>query len=422
MIFSEIFNALNPPPAPQVAIPMRLQTEMISGWGQTTKSGQIVSAETAKTIATAYRCGNVLSDDIAIMPMQTYRNLSGQIERVAADGNIRNTAYLLEREPNRWMTPFIWKKTIILWLIYWGNAYIWAPPGPYQEFFILPASATYPVIDQDGNKWYSTIFPNFSQEYIPEVEMVHLMINSFNGLNGRSVLTYARETLGGQLGAHQTRDKIQGNGLNPTAAIYVNGELEKEAREKLRRVYLDAVSGPANAGGVAIFDNKITKFEAVTMNPTDAQFLENIAATDVDIANFYGVPLYKLNLGKQSYESNAQQDIDYLKTTLNPYLIQWEQAAWLKWLRAAEQPFSYFKFNRESVLQTDAKTRADYLEKMILSGQMTPNEARQVNDTSAYPGGDAHYLPANTGQILPDGSIKSGAPTPSVPAAPAAGK
>ena len=147
MIFSEIFNALNPPPAPQVAIPMRLQTEMISGWGQTTKSGQIVSAETAKTIATAYRCGNVLSDDIAIMPMQTYRNLSGQIERVAADGNIRNTAYLLEREPNRWMTPFIWKKTIILWLIYWGNAYIWAPPGPYQEFFILPASATYPVID-----------------------------------------------------------------------------------------------------------------------------------------------------------------------------------------------------------------------------------------------------------------------------------
>jgi HK97 family phage portal protein len=161
-----------------------------------------------------------------------------------------------------------------------------------------------------------------------------------------------------------------------------------------------------------VFDDKVSKFESITLKPTDAQFLETINATDAEIANFFGVPLYKLNQGKQSYDSNAQQDLDYLKSTLNPYLVQWEQAARLKWLSYPEQALTYFRFIRESLLQTDAKTRAEYLEKMILSGQMSPNEARRINDMSAYDGGDSYYIPANTGQILPDGSIKSGAPTP----------
>ena len=407
MIFSEIFNALPPPPAPQVAVPQRMMPETLSGWGTKTKSKQVVSEETSKKIATAYRCANVLSDDIAMMPFQTYTNISNEIKRVQADGNIRNIAFLLERQPNRWMIPFIWKKTIVNWLMFWGNAYIWAPPGYYRELFILPANATYPVMDPDGNLWYSTIFPNLQQMHIPDVEIVHLMINSPDGLNGRSILTYARETLGGQLASHETRDKIAGNGLNPTAALYMSGSVDDIAREKTRRTYL----GAADSGAV-VFDDKVAKFETITMKPTDAQFLEQINATDVDIANFWGIPLYKINQGKQSYESNSQQDLDYLKTTLSPYLIQWEQGAWLKWLSAAEQAFMYSKFNREAILQTDAKTRASYIKEMIMSGQMTPNEGRQINDMSAFVGGDAHYIPANTGQILPDGSVKSGAPTP----------
>jgi len=407
MIFSEIFNALTPPPAPPAAVPRRLMPDTLSGWGQTTKAKQVVSEETTKRVATAYRCANVLSDDIATMPFQTYININDKIQRVQADVNIRNIAYLLERQPNRWMAPFIFKKTIVNWLIFWGSAYIWQPPGTWRELFILPANATYPVMDPDGNLWYTTIFPNLTQMHIPDVEMVHLMINSPDGLNGRSVLTYARETLGGQLAAHQTRDKIAGNGLNPTAALYLSGPASDDAREKTKRTYLSAADG-----GAVVFDDKVAKFEAITMHPNDAQFLEQINATDVDIANFFGIPLYKINQGKQSYESNAQQDLDYLKTTLNPFLIQWEQAAWLKWLSQAEQPFTYCKFNREAILQTDAKTRASYIKEMIMSGQMTPNEGRQINDMSAFEGGDAHYIPANTGQILPDGSVKSGAATP----------
>jgi hypothetical protein len=53
----------------------------------------------------------------------------------------------------------------------------------------------------------------------------------------------------------------------------------------------------------------------------------------------------------------------------------------------------------------DAKTSAEYLKGMVLCGLMTPNEARQVKDLSAYEGGDAHYIPSNMARVLDDGSL-----------------
>lgn len=358
-------------------------------------SDRLVTPEVAKTISTAYRCGNILSDDIASMPFQQFRKLGRAVEQVGPDSVTRNIAYLLEIQPNRWMVPFIFKKTVTLWLLYWGNAYIWQPPSAYRELFILPASMVTPTFDGTGRRWYQVYYPNGTIDQLPDVEITHLMINSTDGLSGRSVITYAKETLGRQLAAHETQDKIQGDGLRTNAILWVDGDLKPEARAKMKSAYATEMRD----SGVVILDSKIGKFESVTLKPSDAQFLESINATDAEIANFFGMPLYKLNLGKQSYQSNEQQNLDYLRTTLNPYLVQWEQAARVRWLSESEQNSNYFRFVRESLLQTDALTRAQYLEKMILSGQMTPNEARQVNDLSAYEGGDRHYIPANTMQI-----------------------
>lgn len=390
------------PPAP---IKPETRPEYIRYSGRMTTAGQLVNAEKAKTLATAYRCGNILSDDIASLPFQVFRKTGRTIVQIDPDPLTRNTSYLIEIEPNRWMTPFIFKKTIIMWLIYYGNAYIWETIGPYREFFILDADKTYPGFTENGDLAYKTFFPDGSEQILSGVEVTHLMINSTDGLSGKSVLTYARETMGRQLGAHETQNRLHSQGLNPTAALYVNGDVNEEARKKLKETYFNALRGSENAGGVAIFDNKVSKFETISISPADAQFLETINATDAEIANFFGVPLHKLNMGKQSYESNAQQQLDYLSTTLNPYLVQWEQAGRLKWLRAEERGNTYLRFIREALLWMDAKTRSEYLKGMVLCGLMTPNEARQVNDLSAYEGGDTYYIPSNMARVLSDGSL-----------------
>lgn len=403
-----VINALQePPPAP---FEPETRPEYVHRWGQTTTAGQRVSAETAKSIAAAYRCGNIISDDIARLPLQVYQQIGRQITRVMPDPVRRNTAYLTEIEPNRWMDPFKFKKTAVLWLLYYGNVYIWEPAGPYREWFILESDKVTPGFDQNGNKLYRTQFPNGEIQDLPSVEVLHLMINSTDGLSGKSVLTYARETLGRQLGAKDTQNRIHSQGLNPTAALWVasSKELTKEARQKVKDAYLESVRGSGNAGGVAVFDSAIKDFKPISISPADAQFLETIQATDAEIANFFGLPLHKLNMGKQSYESNTQQQLDYLSTTLDPYLVQWEQAGRLRWLRQEEQGYTYLRFIREALMRTDPETRSKYLKDKILSGQLSPNEARQIEDLSPYEGGDAYYIPSNMARVLPDGSLEYG--------------
>lgn len=362
-------------------------------------SGKIVTAETSKNIATAYRCINILSDDVAKLPLQTFISRGiGQIERIRPSIQLQNVAWLLEISPNRWMTPLVFKKMTIMWLLTYGAAYIWQPPrraGQRRELFVLRSDETWPDFDVNGMLWYRTKFADGRVEWLPDVEILPLLINSVDGISGRSVITYARETMGRQLGAYETQGKFYAQGLTPGGVAYFAGELNKDAREKVRRAYSEAMSGSANVGKLAVFDSKVTKFEVISMKPVDAQFLESIQENDSEIANFFGLPLYKLNQGKQSYQSNEQQNLDYLNTTLDPYLVQWEQAAAIKLLTEEEQNYTYFRFNREALLRTDAKTRADYLSQKIQNGQMTPNEARQIEDMPAYPGGDKFYMPAN---------------------------
>jgi len=372
-----------------------------------TVAGQAVTAETSKNISTAYRCINVISDDVAKLPLQTFMSRApGQVERIKPSNQMENIAWLLEVSPNRWMVPFVFKKMAISRLLTHGAAYIWQPPrraGARRELFILPNDYT-AIVWQGTQMFYEVSIPGYEPIKHPDVEVLPLLINSTDGINGKGVIAYARETLGRQLSNYKTQNKIAGRGLNPSGIAWMGGELSRDARKKVRDVYEEAMQ----ESGIAVFDSKVTKFEPITLKPVDAQFLESIQENDVEIANFFGLPLYKLNQGKQSYQSNDQQDFDYLKTTLDTYLVQWEQSAALKWLSEAEQNYTYFRFNRDALLRTDAKTRAETLEKRIFSGQLTTNEARQIEDMPSYTGGDSYYIPANMGVIQDDGSLLVG--------------
>jgi HK97 family phage portal protein len=397
MIISSSMKSLPPQPATNTLEAVPDQAGSIYAGRTQTKAKQYVSPELSKQVATVYRCANGISDDIASMPLKQFRRSNERTEGISPDAIIRNISYLVEVSSNRWMTPFMLKKTAINWLLFWGNALIWLPTPPAErELFILPVNMTLPKLDPQGNLWYEVRFPNGDKKHIPAVEVLHLMINSTNGMWGRSVLEYARETIGLRLGMSQTQSEIQGNGLNPSAYIQVSASLDKPGRQIYKDAYTEALS---DTGGLVVFDNKVTKFEPITMKLTDAQFLESIGATDQQIANFFKYPAYKLGMGKESYQSNEQQDLDYLRSTLDPYLVQWEQAARLRWLSEAEQAEQYFKFNRASILRTDAKTRAELNEVLIRSGQLNPNDARSLEDRDSYPGGDKYWMTSNNAEI-----------------------
>ena len=380
--------------------PTWTRPELVSTLGLSSASGQVVSVENSNNVATAYRCVNILSDDIAKMPLQTFvSRRPGEIERMKSNALQQNIAWRLEKKPNRWQTPFQFKKRVITWLLHWGNGYVWRPLRSGNELFILPSNLTYPVFDVNGDVWYMTRFRGSAvDEPIPGAEVLHLLINpDETGLNGRGVIRYARDTIGRQMAAHSTQDTMYKSGLSAGGILWLNGEGSPEIRKKVRASYEETMSGVENNNRIVILDNKITKFEQITMRPTDMQFLQSIQQNDAEIANYYGMPLHKLNMGKQSYESNTQQQLDYLSTTIDPYLVQWEEAAGLKWLSEFDQEDTYFRFERSVLLRTDPKSRGEYLNGAINNGRLSPNEARQVEDRAADPSPAANllYMPVN---------------------------
>lgn len=415
MLIRGLINTLFPNIPETMTLPEFLQASSLVN-----SAGQTVNEETSKTLATAYRAFNVLSDDFAKIPLQTFINKGdGKINRLAPDARTQNIAWLLEVSPNRYMTPFIFKKTFNMGALVHGAGYIWKPIrhlGNRNEMFILNPATTFPVFKIDGSLWYQTTFSSGDTEYIPAVEIFALLINSGDGITGKGIVSYARETFGRQLGAHQTQGKFYAQGLNPGGLIWVDGEINKEAKNKIRDAYAEQMGGTQNAYRLAVMDSKVTKFEQITMKMVDAQFLEQIQATDVDIAKFFGMPLYKLNMGKEAYNSNEQQNLDYLNTTLDPYLVQTEEGARLKWLSEVEQSYTYFRFQRDVILRTDAKTRSEVIAKRIQTGVLTPNEGRQIEDLSGYAGGDLHFIPANMAVILEDGTVSAiSKPDPNAP-------
>ncbi len=370
-------------------------------WGYRSDSGERVSVAGAQSIATAYRAKNIISDDVAKMPLQMIRRMGNSIEQVPPDAVTRNMAYLLQVSPNLWgWTPFLFKKANIEWLLFYGNAYIWSPIIGPRQLLILPADKTIPVFDTDGNLWYRHTFSNNLSVYIPSVEILHLMINpDSTGFIGRGVITFARETFGRQLAAHKTQGKLFAQGFLPAAFVQMAGELNTEARAKVRSAYEEQMSGSENILRLAVFDNRITKFEPIDIQLKDAQFLELIDATDRDVCNFFGLSEHMLNRGKEAYNSNEQKYIEYLQGTLDSYLVPWEEAARIRWLSREEQANIYFKFIRESLLRMDSKTRGEVYGSFIQNGIFTPNQVLEKEDMSGYPEGNRHYMMSNVMSI-----------------------
>ena len=397
MLLTELLSG-NPKPKEDVNANPR--PDYAPSYGYTSEAGERVSVAGSQAIATAYRAKNIISDDVAKMPLQVMRRDGRSIQQVAPDAVTRNMAYLLQISPNLWgWTPFQFKKAAIEWLLFYGNAYLWNPIVGPRQLLVLPADRTLPVFDLEGNLWYRHTFSNGTPVYIPAVELLHLLINpDATGFVGRGVITFARQTFGRQLAAHKTQSKLYAQGLLPAAYVQVEGTLNKEARAKVRGEYEAQISGSENAYRLAVFDNLITKFEPINIQLKDAQFLESIDANDRDICNFFGLPEHMLNRGKEAYNSNEQKYIEYLQGTLDAYLVPWEEAARIRWLSAGEQANTYFKFIRESLLRMDSKARGDAMAVRIQNGMMTPNEAREKDDMSAYPDGDRHYM---AGNILP---------------------
>jgi HK97 family phage portal protein len=95
-----------------------------------------------------------------------------------------------------------------------------------------------------------------------------------------------------------------------------------------------------------------------------------------------------------TYNNVEQQNLHFLQYTLKPYLTRIEQRLNLL-LSPKERKKLYFEFDTASILRGDAISRGEYYKTMHLSGIMTANEIRALENRAPIEGGDQLLSPVN---------------------------
>ncbi len=358
-----------------------------------TQSPDTVTADTALQISPVHAAVRVVSDSMGKLPVHVFRATSKGRE---ADRE-HPLNYLLNVRPNEAMTPMMLKKAATVCQMLYGNAYIavrYNARGKPQELLLMPSDGAIIERDESGALFY--IFTvNGVQRRLSGHEVIHIPWITTDGIVGKGLVQYAKETIATDIAAQKFAGKFYRNGARPSGIVEVPTEMEKESKDIVRGEFERMVSGVDNAFRVAVLDLGM-KYTQLGLPQRDAQFIESRGFSVEEIARFTGVPTYKLQTGKQSYQSNEQQGLDYVTNTLQPIVTQWEQELGYKLFLERELRAGYYlRFNLAAEMRGDNESRARYYEMMLRNGIYSINECRALEEMNGIEGGDEHFITRN---------------------------
>ncbi len=393
---------------------------LLSALGGESSSGVSVTPATAMNCAAVLAAINVLSQDIAKLPLLIYRRLPGGGREVATDHPLYP---LLARKPNPYQSRFTFREQGQAHLLLRGNAYLLKVHTRGRLTALVPLNPERVAIWVGGGEPFYEVARSvgcIESHYLQglparlsQESVIHIPGLSMDGVGGVSVIQYARETIGLALATEQYGAKLFGQGARPSGTLTHPGKLSADGASRLRDSWSSAYSGIANAGKVAVLEEGM-KFEALALSNEDAQFLGSRQFSIVEIARIFRLPPHKLmDLGRATWSNIEQMSMEYVNDSLMPWLERWE-AALEDGLLANEDRDEYFiEHDISRLLRGDSTSRSNYIKSLFYTGGLTVNEVRDIEGRNPVEGGDRRYIPVNMAPLDDDGI-----PCPSAQATP----
>ena len=362
------------------------------------------TAEAAKKLSAVYAAIDIRSNSMSVLPAYI-------IDTATNERTDHKILRLLNDRPNEAMTPSVRKKLLEDSVLTRGNAYdwIWRNPrtGEAEELIPLPGNLVQVWLDRYRRPWYDVTNPVTGEIMrLPNEDVCHYKGPTRDGYTGLSVLSYAASTVQGALAAQEYNAKFYESGGQPSGVLTVDADLsgyvkgkdgkftDKTQKDSMREEWEKVHSGPSNAHRIAILDHGL-KYQSLGISHKDSQFVEQQSQTVEDIARYFGVPLYKLQAGKQSYNSNEQNAIEYI-SSLQPRVTQMEEEQTYKLLLPSERGRHLeIRYNMMAVLRSDSQSRAAYYKALWETGVYSVNDIRRLEDMPMVEGGDDHMASLN---------------------------
>ena len=371
-----------------------------------TNSGKIVNARTAMQLSAVYACIRVLSESVAQLPLQLYTTEYGKRAK-ATDHALYS---LLYAEPNPEMSSFNWREAMMMNLLVFGNGYsqiIRNGKGEPIALYPLMADKMKVKRDENGRIYYEYTYSD--KEYsgkkkkeetvrLEPREVFHVPGLGFDGLVGYSPLAIAKQAVGTGLACEEYGAKFFVNSAIPTGVLEHPNVMSQDAADRLRESWGEIYGGSNKAGKVAVLEQGMT-YKPISITPEQVQFLQTRKFQTSEIARIFRVPGHMIgDLDRATYSNIEQQSIEFVKYTLDPWLVRWEQAIHRQLLTPEEKLNCYVKFNVDGLLRGDYQSRMNGYAVGRQNGWLSTNDIRELENmelVSEEDGGNLYLVNGN---------------------------
>ena len=369
-------------------------------------AGKNVNERSAMQMTAVYACVRILSEAIAGLPLHLYHSKPDGGKEKAVGHPLY---FLLHDEPNTEMTSFVFRETLMTHLLLWGNAYAQViRNGKGEVIALYPLMPNRMQVNRNDNGQLYYQYTTSSDDaptmdgstvvLMPE-DVLHIPRLGFDGLVGYSPIAMAKNAIGLAIATEEYGAKFFANGAAPSGVLEHPGTIKDPQR--VRDAWMSQFGGSHNSGKVAVLEEGM-KYTPISISPEQAQFLETWKFQINEIARIFRVPPHMVgDLEKSSFSNIEQQSLEFVKYTLDPWVIKWEQSLQRTLLSSEDKKEYFFKFNLEGLLRGDYASRMSGYATARQNGWMSANDIRELENLDRIPaelGGDLYLI---NGNMLP---------------------
>lgn len=365
--------------------------------GLATRSGVLVTQDSAMTFSAVFAAVKVLAESVAILPLHLYRHM-GNGKEMARDHVLFP---LLHELPNPEITSCEFREMQMAALALWGNAYAEIERNVFGEILALwpihPSRVEVRRPSIDAPLEYQVTLPvGAGRVVLPKSRMFHIRALALDGVQGISPIRLQRETVALGLAATEFGARFFGQGMTAGGVLQHPGTLSNTAYDRLEKSIEQQRSGLSHAHRLLILEEDM-KYEKLTIPPDDAQWLQSRKFQVNEIARIYRIPPHKLgDLERATFSNVEEQAREFVTDTLMPWLVRWEQAIARDLLDPDERRDLFARFKIEGLLRGRTVDRYQAYAIGRQWGWESVNSILDLEDRNPIgPEGDIYLSPLN---------------------------
>ena len=337
---------------------------------QNDKTLSAVNPNTALTFSTVFACVRVIAETIATLPLFVYK-INGNNKVKAKDHSLYS---LLHDSPNEECTSVSFIESLITQILLQGNGFVEVVRDNFNrvtELYLIDSNKIRIFRDSNGNKMFE-----YSDDgkiiTLSPLQVMHIAGLGWNGVIGYSPIAMMRKQIATGLYQDNFALDFFSNGVKKVPIISHPQKLSSDAKKNLKESFREAWEK-----GIVVLEEGM-KIDPITMNLSDAQFLES--------------------------RRFSVEEICRVTHTIRPWCVRIEKALNGYLLSGSERKKYNIEFNLDGLLRGDTLTRQQANQIKLNNGVLTRNEWRRQENLNEVDDeyGDEYFV---SQQIRPIKSV-----------------